>query len=531
MALRRRDIFVCPSQRWRDPRVQLLQGEEWKSAKPHVCRLLARSSHAIPELQLLSQQLDEAYRRTAANFSSNGVVRIEIISGKETLVLTGLEKLDEPKSLIGLRTTVERLLPRVDLPELLLEIQARTGFAEKFTHISESKARVKDLEISICAVLLAEACNIGIEPLLRNDIPALTKDRLSWVKQNYIRSETIVKANARLVDTQATLALAQLWGGGEVASADGLRFLVPVRTIHAGSNPKYFGVGRGVTYYNFTSDQFTGFHNIVIPGTLRDSLYLLEGLLEQQTSLHPMEVMTDTHGYSDVVFGLFWLLGYQFSPRLADLGEMRLWRIDLDANYGVLDGLARNRLNLDSIAQNWDDLLRVAGSLKLGTVSASEIMRTLQGGQNPSTLSRAIAELGRIAKTLYLLAYIDDEAYRRRILTQLNRGESRHSVARAVFHGQRGELRQRYRDGQEEQLGALGLVVNVIVLWNTIYTAEVLDYLRFNQVEVNSDDVARLSPLKYKHINMLGRYQFSMPDSVRQGKMRCLNLGVGENYW
>ena len=171
-------------------------------------------------------------------------------------------------------------------------------------------------------MLLAEACNIPLEPLIRPDIPALTKDRLSWVKQNYIRSETIVKANAQLVDTQATFELAQIWGGGEVASADGLRFQVPVRTIHAGSNPKYFGVGRGITYYNFTSDQFTGFHNIVITGTLRDSLYLLEGLLEQQTSLRPTEVMTDTHGYSDVVFGLFWLLGYQFSPRLADLQQI-----------------------------------------------------------------------------------------------------------------------------------------------------------------------------------------------------------------
>ncbi|NJK46901.1 transposase [Candidatus Gracilibacteria bacterium] len=67
-------------------------------------------------------------------------------------------------------------------------------------------------------------------------------------------------------------------------------------------------------------------------------------------------------------------------------------------------------------------------------------------------------------------------------------------------------------------------------MWNTIYTAEVLDYLRFNQIEVSPDDVARLSPLKYKHINMLGCYQFSMPDSVRQGKMRRLNLGHGEIY-
>jgi TnpA family transposase len=87
--------------------------------------------------------------------------------------------------------------------------------------------------------------------------------------------------------------------------------------------------------------------------------------------------MTDTAGYSDLVFGLFLLLGYQFSPRLADLGEARFWRIDPQADYGVLNGLARQRVNTALIARSWDDLLRVAGSLKLGTVSASELMRTL----------------------------------------------------------------------------------------------------------------------------------------------------------
>ena len=93
-------------------------------------------------------------------------------------------------------------------------------------------------------------------------------------------------------------------------------------------------------------------------------------------------------------------------------------------------------------------------------------------------LARALEELGRIVKTLYLLAYVDDEAYRRRILNQLNRGEGRHQLARVVFHGKRGELRQRYREGQEDQLGALGLVVNAIVLWNTIYMDAALDQLR-----------------------------------------------------
>jgi TnpA family transposase len=100
-----------------------------------------------------------------------------------------------------------------------------------------------------------------------------------------------------------------------------------------------------------------------------------------------------------------------------------------------------------------------------------------------------------------MLSYVDDEQYRRRILTQLNRGESRHSVARAVFHGQRGELRQRYREGQEDQLGALGLVVNAIVLWNTLYMESALKQLRHGDHVVNPEDVARLSPLIHRHIN------------------------------
>ena len=110
-------------------------------------------------------------------------------------------------------------------------------------------------------------------------------------------------------------------------------------------------------------------------------------------------------------------------------------------------------------------------------------MRTLQTHDRPTPLARALEELGRIIKTLYMLRYIDDEAYRRRILTQLNRGEGRHSVARAVFHGQRGELRQRYREGQEDQLGALGLVVNAIVLWNTINWLQVLGTAELAQID------------------------------------------------
>lgn len=109
----------------------------------------------------------------------------------------------------------------------------------------------------ICAVLVAEATNTGFEPLVRRDAPALRRSRLSWVKQNFMRAETLTAANALLVAAQNGVPLARSWGGGEVTSADGLRFTVPIRTIHSGPNPRYFGRERGVTWYNLASAQFS----------------------------------------------------------------------------------------------------------------------------------------------------------------------------------------------------------------------------------------------------------------------------------
>jgi len=494
----------------------------WQATRPIICRTLGLS--ASPELVLaaLALELDGTYRAVATRLPANPAVRFEVVGDKFELVLSTLDAMAESDSLVALRHKVSRLLPRVDLPELMLEIAAITSFTEAFTHLSERTARASDLRVSLCAVLMSEACNTGLEPLIRGEVPAFKRDRLSWVDQNYIRDDTLEAANALLVAAQSRLALVNLWGGGEVASADGMRFVVPVPTVHAGPNPKYFGIGRGVTWYNLISDQFSGLNAITVPGTLRDSPILLAVVLEQQTELEPTRIMTDTGAYSDVVFGLFRLLGYRFSPRLTAVGGTRCWRLDPKADYGLLNGISANQLNWKRIAPHWDDMLRLAGSLKLGRVSAVGIMRTLQVGDKPTRLAQAIAKYGRIDKTLHTLTYIDDEVKRRETLTQLNRGEGRHSVARAVFHGKRGELRQHYREGQEDQLGALGLVLNMIVLWNTIYMEAALKQLRTEGYPVEEAEVARLSPLLHEHINMLGRYSFSMPEAVANGQLRPL---------
>ncbi len=392
-ALRRRDLFVAPSEKWGDPRTALLHGAAWEAARPRVCRALNHALDPTVELAARGAQLDQAYRRTATNLPANPDVRVEQRRGRDRLTLTPLDRLDEPASLRRLRATVDDRLPHAELPEILLEINGATGFTDAFTHVSDADTRVADLPLSVCAVLLAETCNVGLRAVAREDIPALTIDRLSWVKHNYVREETLARANVRLVDYHQTVPLAQAWGGGEIASVDGLRFKVPVKTLNAGVSPLYFGVGRGATWLNMASGPL-GLHGIVVPGTLRDSGRILDVVLEQPTALRPLEIVSDTAGYSDIVFGIFSLLGYQFSPRLADLGDQRLWRIDATADYGPLDGVARNHIKTDLIARHWDDLLRLAGSLAEGTIAGSEALRTLQGwkerscDQGQSTLTR-----------------------------------------------------------------------------------------------------------------------------------------------
>ena len=521
-AIKRRDIFANPGTRYGDPRRGMLDGPTWQASKLVVCRALNRSLDAETEIAALAKLLDGAYRTVADRAANNPDLRFETTKGNTRIVVTPLDRLEDTESLSILRPAIQGRMPKAGMPDLVLEIMRRTGFAKAFTHLSERQARVEHFEISLCAALVAQACNIGIEAVSRQDVPALRRERLGWISQNFIRPDTIADASARIVSAHAALPLVKLWGAGDVASADGMRFTAPASAIHAGPNPKYFGQSRGVTWYNLMSNQFSGLNGIVVPGTLRDSLVLLALLLEQETELEPMEFMTDTAAYSDAVFGLFWLLGYQFSPRLADLGDAKLWRIDRKADYGPFNSLGKGTINLVLIRENWPDMIRLAGSLKLGYLKAAGIMRTLQVKDKPTTLARALSELGRIAKTIHILRYIDDPAFRRRILTQLNHTELRHRLGRRIHHGERGEIRSPLQQGQEEQLGSLGLALNAVVHWNAIYMQEAIHQVRLDGMDVRDDDLSHLSPLIWRHLNFLGRYDFSLPDTVMNGGLRPL---------
>jgi len=139
----------------------------------------------------------------------------------------------------------------------------------------------------------------------------------------------------------------------------------------------------------------------------------------------------------------------------------------------------------------------------------NDILRVLAPGGTPTQLGDALAHYGRIFKTLHVPSYVDDEPYRREIKGMRNLQEGRHDLARTMFHGRKGELRHGYRDGMEDQLGALGLILNTITLWNTVYLDHAIKQLRADGYPVLDADVARLSPYMRRHINFHGHYSFA----------------------
>jgi TnpA family transposase len=212
------------------------------------------------------------------------------------------------------------------------------------------------------------------------------------------------------------------------------------------------------------------------------------------------------------VFGIVTLLGFDYRPVLADLPDAKLWRIDARADYGTLDKTARGRLDLDKVRRHWPDILRLMASVHTREISAHDVIRILQHGGRPTQLGEAVATYGRIFKTLHVLTFVDDPDYRRDLKGMRNLQEGRHSLGRHVFHGRKGELYRAYHAGMEDQLGALGLVLNCVTLWNTLYLDHALATLRAQGYPVLDADAARLSVYQWQHINVHGHYSFALPD-------------------
>ncbi|MBV9280755.1 MAG: Tn3 family transposase [Chloroflexi bacterium] len=515
-ALRAGNVWVEGSRRYANPASYLLPPARWEAERLEVCRQVQVPVDGRERLRQRDRELTEQLARLEATLPQQETVRLE----RGALVVPALRAEEQPPRLEAARQAIGDRLPRVDLPELLIEVDYWTHFTQHFSHAGGGEPRTPALQTHLYAALLAQACNLGLTAMA--EIADLSYRQLAWCTTWYLRDDTLRPATAAIVNYQHHQPLSRSWGGGTLSSSDGQRFPAAIPNRHATALPRYFGYGRGLTFYSWTSDQFSQYGTKVIPATVRDATYVLDEILDNATELPILEHTTDTAGYTDLVFALFDLLGLQFAPRIRDLGDQRLYRLDRTPSYPHVDPLLRSTIDQDRILERWDDLLRVAGSLKLGWVTASLLIGKLQAVPRQNTLARALQEYGRLIKTIFILRYLDSTEYRRRIGGQLNKGEMLHALRRFLFFGNEGQLRRHQEEELANQAACLNLVTNAVITWNTVYMAASLEQLRTEGTPIEASVLPHLSPARFEHINPYGKYQFVLEGEERWQQLRPL---------
>jgi TnpA family transposase len=407
-------------------------------------------------------ELDEALGDLEGTLKrSDGPVRL---NDEGELVISPLTAENIPSEAEDLHTELERMLPNVPIASLLVEMDRHTGFLDCFTHAGGKQSRSPQLKRNLIAYLIGLSTNLGLHGMAASC--GIPYDVLAWTAEWYIREETLREANICLVNYHHKLPMTSMFGSGTLSSSDGQRFPTRGKSITARHLNKYF-VSEGISTYTHVSDQHSTFGTKVIVATHREARYVLDEILGNATDLPITEHATDTHGVTLVNFGLFDLVGKQLSPRIRDLGKITLYRMgaraDYEQRFPTAGPLLTKKANLDLVADHWDDLLRLAGSLKYGHATASLVVGKLSASSRQNALASALKEYGAIRRTIYAANYLSDPVYRRKIARQLNKGESLHSLRRQLHYAREGKVTRRQPEQQNEQAWCLTVVTNAVV--------------------------------------------------------------------
>lgn len=342
----------------------------------------------------------------------------------------------------------------------------------------------------------------------------------------HARSETYRAAQACITDAHTRHPHSRLWGNGTTSSSDGQFFRASDRAAKRGDVNLHYGSEPGSKFYSHLSDQYGYFSILPISPTESEAAYVLDGLFDQDTILDIQEHFTDTGGASDHVFGLFALIGKRFAPRLRNLKDRKFHTFEKGDAYPALSNHIGAPINTTLILEHWDDLLHLAASITTRSVVPSTILKKLSASPKESQLARALRELGRIERSLFMIEWYSSSALRRRCQAGLNKGEAAHKLKRAVFFHERGEIRDRSFESQAFRASGLNLVVSAIVHWNTVYIERAVTHLRNMRREIPDHLLRHISPLRWEHINLTGIYTWDSEQHLPEG-FRSLRLPVG----
>ncbi|PAQ06946.1 Tn3 family transposase [Mesorhizobium temperatum] len=518
--LRSADIWVDGSRSFRPIDEHLMPRSTFTTMKEEDRLGLGVQGDGAQWLAEARQMLDFNLKRLAHRARSGKLEGVRLEAG--TLIVTPTAG-EVPAAAEELNAEISDMYPLVEVPDLLREVHDWTGFADHFMHV-----RTGDSPRNISAMLagvLADATNLGPKRMASAS-KGISAHQIGWMRTFHARSETYRAAQACITDAHTRHPHSRLWGNGTTASSDGQFFRASDRAAKRGDINLHYGSEPGSKFYSHLSDQYGYFSILPISPTESEAAYVLDGLFDQDTILDIQEHFTDTGGASDHVFGLFALIGKRFAPRLRNLKDRKFHTFEKGDTYPALSNHIGAPINATLILDHWDDLLHLAASITTRSVVPSTILKKLSASPKESQLARALRELGRIERSLFMIEWYSSPALRRRCQAGLNKGEAAHKLKRAVFFHERGEIRDRSFESQAFRASGLNLVVSAIVHWNTVYIERAVTHLRKMRREIPDHLLKHISPLTWEHINLTGIYTWDSDQHLPEG-FRSLRLPVG----
>jgi TnpA family transposase len=511
--LRSGDVYLPESRRHVSFANLIYDPTRWQHERDLAYTELALPQQPDDFITRLQQAFDAAAQEAARGLPGNDFVTIR----HHRLHLKRRDALELPPRLQQLRRTIEGALPLVRIETLLSQVDAWCDFTRVFRRPNERAARIPDFFTTLLATLIAHGTNLGIATMAHS-VEGITVDMLQDMSQGCLREDTLNAANTILVNYHHQLQLSAVWGDGTVSSSDGQRFGLQANSLLGSLYPRYFGYyDKALTVYTHTSDQHSVLHTQVIACSVREAIYVLDGLLNNDTILRPTEHFVDQHGFTDQLFGLCHLLGFSLMPRL-NVSKQTLYKLDRTKSHGALDDVITGTIDTELIREQWDQLVRVVASLRNRTAPAHVVLRRLASSAPSDRLAKALTALGRALRSLYLFRYIQEEGLRARMQLQLNRGEGRHQVARRLFFANQGAFQTGDYEEIMNKATCLSLLSNAAVVWNTVQMSRIIEQLRARAETITNTDLARISPMAFSHIIPNGTYFTQRTSSTHEDK-------------
>lgn len=492
------DEYLIERERWRRDKTLLLERaglQAW--VDPH------------PVLHDLDERLYQHYLTTNSH----------ILDGTNTLISIGAKggfTLKTPKQEESDAEPLQPYFPArhyVSLLEVLATVHRFSGFLDDFQHWRQRYHRPKPPPSTLLAGIIGLGCEIGIRKMAQISHP-LNEAELEYTVNWFFSPEGAQAANDRVVQFMDRLELPNLYRrvpGQLHTSSDGQKFEVHVDSLNANYSFKYFGKYQGVSVYTFLDERNFFWYSTVFSAADRESAYVLDGLLHNdvvKSDIHS----TDTHGYTEAIFGATHLLGFSYAPRIKNLKRQQLYlfktRRECDRSQWKIT--PAGYIEDEVIIAQWDEILRLITTLKLKEVTASELFRRLNSYSKQHALYRALKAFGRIIKSLFILHYLDDVTLRQAIEGQLNKIELAHRFTRAVSVGNPREFLQAEKQEQELAEGCKRLIKNCLVCWNYLYLSQKLaEATDPEQRDRLLHAIANGSVVAWGHFNLLGEYDLS----------------------